>query len=56
MMTPKQLLDLYGKPSTINFGGKDERGQVKWFYEVPGGNLLLFTLYDGRVMRVDSIG
>ena len=55
MMTPKQLLDRYGKPSSITFGEKDERGQARWWYKVTG-NYLCFVLYDGRVMSVSSSG
>ena len=50
MMTAKQLLDRYGKPSSISI---QERGQVWWRYELPSGLGLLFILYDGRVMKVD---
>lgn len=51
MMTPKQLLDRYGKPSSISIRDRDG-GQVWWRYELPSGRGLMFILYDGRVMRV----
>jgi hypothetical protein len=54
MMTARQLLDRYGKPNSISFGQKEERGQVQWSYEVDDRNFLYFTLYDGRVIQVSG--
>ena len=52
MMTREQLLERYGKPSSINFG--EGRGEVRWWYELSGGSHLSFSLYEGRVIRVSS--
>ena len=51
MMTREQVLDRYGKPSSISI---QDRGQVWWRYELPIGTGLLFILYDGRVIQVNG--
>jgi len=45
-LTPRELLERYGKPTSI---GIDEMGTVSWNYSLDD-SWLGFTLYDGRVI------
>ena len=53
LMTPKELLAGYGKPTSMSIG--NDTGTVSWHYDLSAmhaGAWLCFELYDGRVISV----